>query len=217
MIALIHAVHPAIAPVEQAIRTHWPQVRHFNLIDDGLPAALEAAGTLTPAIDARITHLCAHALAAGVQGILYTCSAFGTSIEQAAAAARPCPVLKPNEAMFEAALALGQNIGMVATFAPSVPSMEAEFRAMAAAKGLSATLHSVCIPAAMAAAKAGNMAEHNRLVAQTAQALRDCDAVLLAHFSTAPALAEVQATLPCPVLTAPDAAVLALRRRVEQQ
>jgi hypothetical protein len=44
--------------------------------------------------------------------------------------------------------------------------------------------------------------------------LADCDAVMLAQFSTSVAFDEVQAVLSCPVLSSPDAAVSELRRRV---
>jgi Asp/Glu/hydantoin racemase len=130
-IALIHAVAVAIAPVEAAFRELWPEAECCNLLDDSLSLDRERDGVLTAAMSRRIAALAEYAAATGAVGILFTCSAFGQAIEAAAARAA-VPMLKPNEAMFEAALAAGRRIGMLATFAPSVPSMEAEFRDMAA-------------------------------------------------------------------------------------
>lgn len=209
-IALIHAVYVAMAPVEAAFAALWPEARCVNLIDDALPADLEADGRLTPAMDERIARLTQHAISSGAQGVLFTCSAFGDAIAKAAAAAT-VPVLKPNEAMFEAALRSGSRIGMLGTFAPAMPSMEQEFHAMAQARGLNASLHTVCVPDAMAAARSGNIDLHNRMLAQAAPQLVGCDAVMLAHFSTSTALESVSSELACPVLSAPRAAVAALR------
>jgi hypothetical protein len=211
MIALVHAVHPAIAPVEASFRRLWPQAGRFNLVDDGLPAALEHEGGITPAIDARILRLAQHALQCGATAVLFTCSAFGSAIE-AAARALPVPVLKPNEPMFSDALAGGGHIGMLATFAPAVGSMEQEFRALAAARGAPATLETLCVPEAFAAAQAGDIPRHDELVAQAAPRLAHCDAIMLAHFSTSTAQARVEQVLGRAVLTAPDAAVLRVQR-----
>jgi Asp/Glu/Hydantoin racemase len=210
-VALIHAVHVAMAPIERAFVRRWPDAERFNLVDDALPADLERAGSLTPELFARIRQLAEHAVAARADAVLFTCSAFGDAIE-AAAATLPVPVLKPNEAMFEAVLARGKHIGMLATFAPAVASMEQEFRALAARRGIEARVETVCVPGAMAAARAGDTATHDRLVAEAAPQLAHCDAVMLAQFSTSTALEAVQAAVPCSVFSAPEAAVDALRR-----
>jgi Asp/Glu/hydantoin racemase len=212
-IVLIHAVAVAMAPVEEAFAALWPQAERVNLLDDSLSLDRERDGKLTPVMTRRIGALAEYAAGLGAAGILYTCSAFGEAIEKASARAS-IPVLKPNEAMFEAALAAGRRIGMLATFAPSVASMEEEFRSLAAARGLGATIETHCAPEAMEALKAGDAATHNRLLADAAPRLADCDAVLLAHFSTARAAPAVSAALPLPVLTAPGSAVEALKSAI---
>lgn len=209
-IALIHAVSVAMAPVHDAFRQLWPEAECVDILDTSLSRDRERDGTLTKAMVGRFLLLAKYAEDHGAAGILFTCSAFGEAIEAAAERAK-VPVLKPNEAMFEAALAAGERLGMLATFAPSVAGMEEEFRALAAAAGSAAALSSFCVPGAMKALQAGDAAEHDQLVAIAAPRFADCDAVLLAHFSTSRAAAAVKAAVRCPVLTAPGAAVAKLK------
>jgi Asp/Glu/hydantoin racemase len=212
-IALVHAVRVAMPPVEEAFARHWPEAVRMNLLDDSLSRDRSRDGELAPAMFRRFAALTGYALSTGADGILFTCSAFGPAIE-AAREGRKVPILKPNEAMFREALGLGSRLGLLATFAPSVPSMEGELREMARAAGREVELRSVCVPEAMTALDAGEGATHDRLVAAAAPRLAGCDAVMLAQFSTARARAAVSAALDCPVLTSPDSAVLALRRAV---
>jgi Asp/Glu/hydantoin racemase len=212
-IALIHAVVVAMAPVHDAFARLWPEAECTDLLDTALSVDRERDGELTAAMTRRIGVLAGYASGTGAAGILFTCSAFGEAIE-AAAAASPIPVLKPNEAMFEAALKAGRRIGMLATFGPSVASMEEEFRQLAARRGTPAEIETICVEGAMPALRAGDGAAHDRLIAEAAPRFAHCDAVLLAHFSTARAEAAVRKAASCPVLTAPGAAVEALRSRV---
>jgi Asp/Glu/hydantoin racemase len=209
-IALIHAVTAAVEPVREAFRKLWPEAQIMNLLDDSLAVDSEAAGALTPNLAERIKQLARYARTAHSDGILYTCSAFGEAIE-AVEKEQNIPVLKPNAAMFEAALSTGKRVGMLATFAPSIASMEQEFAEMAARRGESATIRSYLVPGARDALKAGNAEEHEELIAQAAETMADCDALMLAHFSMAQAESKVRTRTRMPVLTAPTSAVLKLR------
>jgi Asp/Glu/hydantoin racemase len=209
-IALIHAVTVAMAPVHDAFAELWPEAECVDILDTSLSRDREREGRLTEKMVGRFLLLAKYAEDNGADGILFTCSAFGEAIEQAAAKIR-IPVLKPNEAMFEAALAAGKRLGMLATFEPSVAGMEAEFRDIAATAASPAALDSYCVAGAMKALQAGDGATHDRLLAEAAPRFADREAVLLAHFSTSRAAAVVQAALICPVLTAPGAAVTKLK------
>lgn len=206
MIALVHAVYPAMAPLEAAFQYLWPEAPRFNLVDDGLTGALEREGSITEPIHARIRRLAEHGWHAGARCVLFSCSAFGPAIERAAQAV-PVPVLKPNEPMFLRALDSGGAVGMIGTYAPAIASMEEEFRVLAAGRGSAATIETVCVPEAMVAARAGDLTRHDGLVAQAAPRLAHCDALMLAHFSTSTAKHAVEQVLGRSVLTAPDAAV----------
>lgn len=210
-IALIHAVQVAMAPVEQAFKELWPEAERVNLLDDSLSVDRGAAPELSAAMYDRIARLGAYGHDIGADGVLYTCSAFGPAIEAVARAAR-WPVLKPNEAMFEAALEQGRRIGLVASFERSVPSLEAEFRELVAARGSQATIESVWDSRAMQALQAGDAETHNTLVAQAARRLAHCDAIMLAQFSTSVAKSAVEAVVRAPVLTSPGSAVAKLKR-----
>lgn len=146
----------------------------------------------------------------GADGLLATCSAFGPAIERAAATL-PIPVLKPNEAMFQAAIAAGDRIGMIATFGPSLSTMEEEFADEARRAGSDAELVSIVVPDAMSALRAGDAETHNRLVAERAPNFRGYDALMLAHFSTSRAAPVIRRVTDTPVLAAPEAAVRRMR------
>ena len=209
-IALIHAVTVAMAPVHDAFRQLWPEAECVDILDTSLSRDRERDGRLTEAMTGRFLLLARYAEDTGADGILFTCSAFGEAIEAAATRAN-VPVLKPNEAMFEAALAAGKRLGMLATFEPSVAGMEAEFRDIADQGKSGATLDSFCVAGAMKALQAGDGAEHDERLAIAAPRFAGYDAVMLAHFSTSRAAAAVKAAVRCPVLTAPGAAVTKLK------
>jgi len=205
-IALVHAVKVAMAPVEDAFRRHWPEAELSNLLDDSLSRDRNREGALTPQLSRRIASLAQYGVEAGANAVLYTCSAFGEAIE-AVKREQSVPVLRPNEAMLDDALRHGRRIGMLATFAPTVPALEAELRAL----DPKVDVKSVCVPEAMAALEAGEGATHDRLLALAAPKLDGCDVIILAQFSTARAREAVAQAVSCPVLTSPDSAVLRLR------
>lgn len=207
-IALIHAVALAMRPVEEAFARHWPDAHLMHLLDDSLSRDRARDGVLTPAMTDRLTTLARYAVMTGADAVQFTCSAFGPAIE-ATARAVDVPVLKPNEAMFHEAIALGDRIGLLASFAPSVPPMAEEFAALGRGE-----LVTACAPDALTALQSGDGAAHDTLLAAAATALAHCDAIMLAQFSTARARDAVHEATGLPVLTSPDSAVAALRAQL---
>ncbi|MEH2586533.1 arylsulfatase [Bradyrhizobium sp. AZCC 1721] len=204
-ITLIHALKHSIAPIEASFARLWPEARLMNLLDDSLSADLARDGGLTDAMTARFLQLGCYAVGTGSDAILFTCSAFGPCIEAVARAHAPMPVLKPNEAMIEQAVARGRRIGLLSTFPPTLASMPPEFPSQV-------ELVPILAEGALAALDRGDRATHDRLVVEASRSLGDCDLIALAQYSLAPAADAVAEATGRPVLTTPDSAVQKLMK-----
>jgi Asp/Glu/hydantoin racemase len=211
-IALIHALVHSIAPVNAEINRAWPGCVRMNLLDDSLSSDLAASRDgLDAAMTARFLDLAGYVIGTGVRGILFTCSAFGPCIDAVARRWPDVPVLKPNEAMIADATRIGRRIGLVASFAPTLASMPAEFPA-------GVTLLPALAEGALDALTQGDAARHDQLVVQAARRVagEGCDVVALAQFSLARAAAKVELAVRVPVLTTVGSAVRLLRERMER-
>jgi Asp/Glu/hydantoin racemase len=211
-VALIHALAHSIAPVNAELDRAWPGCVRMNVLDDSLSADLATSVSgLDDAMTARFLALGDYVVGTGVRGILFTCSAFGPCIEAVARRWPDVPVLKPNEAMIADAVHVGRRIGLVASFAPTLASMPAEFPA-------DVTVLPVLADGALDALTLGDHTLHDRLVVQAAQRAeaQGCDVVALAQFSLARAAGAVEHALHVPVLTTVGSAVRLLRERVER-
>jgi len=210
-IVLIHATPLAVAPVNDTFAQQWPDAQIANLLDDALSGDRGKVAALTPELYQRIDALVDYAVSMHAAAILFTCSALGEAID-ASAGRHALPILKPNEAMFEAALEQGNNIVMLATFAPAVPGMEAEFQQLAALKGSDARVTTQLVAGARDALSRGEVELHNQLVTAAARQVQQADAIILAHFSMEVAFREITAAVSCPVLSSAQSAVAKLKR-----
>lgn len=213
-IALIHALAHSVAPINDAFAQMWPQATRVNLLDDSLSADLAASGgVLDERMHERFITLADYAVGTGANGILFTCSAFGSCIERVARKHADIPVLKPNEAMIseavDAAQSPGQLIGLIASFAPTLISMPTEFP-------VTVSLQTALVEDAMHALNSGDGAAHDASVVAAAQHLKANGAgvIALAQFSMARAAAAVGAATGLPVLTTPSSAIRLLKRRL---
>lgn len=212
-LALIHATRLAIDPVVSACESTWPDVEHISILDESLSVDRSKDDHLTDELSDRIIALCRHAEGVGSDGVLFTCSAFGLAIEKAALTS-DIPVIKPNEAMFEKAISLGERITMIYTFPPAVAGMEQEFRDYAELNQSLARISSVYAEGAREAAEQGDIEKHNEVIAHTISHVQDTDVILLAHFSMASALSHAMAVTKLPVLSSPATAIEKIKKLV---
>ncbi|WP_158934829.1 aspartate/glutamate racemase family protein [Burkholderia sp. S171] len=209
-ISLIHATPLAIAPIAESFKRLWPEASVFNILEDSLTADLKAADGNIAALTTRFVALTRYAVDSGADGVLFTCSAFGPAID-AARAEVSVPVLKPNEAMIAQALARGSKIALMATFAPSIAPITAEFEAAARQASKTIDLRSFCVPEAWTALQQGDAGTHDRLIAEASAQAADCDVICFAQFSMTSAAPATQTSSGRPVLTTPDSAVTKLK------
>ncbi|TDY15592.1 hypothetical protein B0G81_8663 [Paraburkholderia sp. BL6665CI2N2] len=218
-IALVHALEESIGPAREAFAEGWPEAFYFDLLDTSLAIDLAVAGRLEHSMVTRFETLALYCLAyagkaGSTQAILFTCSAFGPAID-ALKAALPIPVLRPNEAAFEAALEWGDRIGLLVTYAPSLAALRDELVSMGRARGRSIEVTAILAQGALDALKRGKGELHDQLAARACEGLTAVDALVLGQFSLARAASAVRAMVSVPVLTTPGCAVQALRARVE--
>lgn len=210
-IALIHATPVAIEPITTAFRALWPESQTTNLLEDSLSHDLAASGRLTAEMHQRFCDLATYSARNGADAVLFTCSAFGPCIETARRVVS-IPVLKPNEAMIDAAFAYGPRMLLLATFAPSIPSMTAEFHEESARRKITLDLDVQAVPDALTALQAGDAARHDALIAAAARRAEGHDVLILAQFSMARAAGAVAEIAKAPVLTSPASAVGRLKK-----
>ncbi len=210
-IGLIHALRLSIDPINQAFANIWPQAQLMNLLDDSLSADLAAQGRgLDEAMHQRFITLADYAVAQGCDALLFTCSAFGSCVDAVAQRYPDLPVLKPNEAMNdETANYIDATIGLIASFAPTLDSMPAEFPKDTKIKTALAV-------GALDALNQGDGERHDQLIVAAARELvtQGCDVIALTQFSMARAQAAVRHVVQLPVLTTPGSAVAYLRQRL---
>ena len=200
-----------MAPIRAAMARHWPAAECIDLLDQSLSIDRAKVPDLTPALTRRIADLAHHAARFGADGVLFTCAAFGPAID-AVATASDRPVLKPNQAMFEAALARGTRIAMLYTFQAACRGLETEFGDEIARQGSNGRLETFFVGGALDALQSGDTATHDRLIADAASRCEGFDAVMLAQFSMSRAVETAQAVCPAPVLSSPEAAVAMMQR-----
>ncbi len=208
---VLFSVHKdAMEAAVRAFATDWPEARISNLMDDGLFAWVRETGGVVPEMHDAFRTMTRYIVSRGADGILFTCSAFRECIDTCITECA-VPILKPNDAMIEQALAAGSRIAVVATVGPTIPSISAEIMEMAAARGQKVELVPYVVEGAFDALAGGDAAKHDALVAGRARTIQGCDVIVLAQFTLSRAVPAVAAVSRLPVFNSPGAAVAKMR------
>jgi Asp/Glu/hydantoin racemase len=208
-IFILHPTSLTVEPIELAFKRQWPEARRLNVLDESLYDELDADGTITPGIRRRIRLLFEYCVEARADAILFNGTTFGPAVDEARADLA-IPVVKPIEALAVDILCTGRKIAMLSTSKRSIPVIIREIEAAAAGHVIEIQGHWVAD--AREALLAGDAETHDRLVIAAAEAIADCDAIVLGQVPMAAAGARIRSKPGCAVLTSPDSAVLHLRK-----
>lgn len=204
-----------VPPVDTAVARFWPEVQKVYLIDESLYGDLGADRHITPVLERRLDTLLHYAAECGADGIVFAGSVFGAPVSRARRTIR-VPVFTAYEAMIEAAFAAGQRIGVLTTSPWTMQNITADIADYAREHGIAGyELVKRVDEAPRPLILAGDLAGHDRMVAATARGMADVDVLILGQFSMGTAAAVIRQDGGRPVLTAPETAVQAMRRRLE--
>lgn len=199
-------------PIAEVFRSSWPEAQVAHLLEDSLSVDFNRAKGLTDSMIQRFRRLGDYCVAAGADAILFTCSMFGKAIDAVKQDHPSIPVLKPNEAVYDAMMKERGRILLLSTFEPSVRSMMAEIEEYMAAEGVRLNIDTYVVPKAVDALWSGRNDEHNQLVAEAAAKFPEHDLIAFGQVSMTRALDLAQPHAKNPILTTPHSAVQKLRR-----
>lgn len=204
------SVHPAAMQVAaDTFARLWPEADLCHVLDERLFRWLDAAGAVQPGMAEVLDRHARRLVDSGAHAVLFTCSAFYSCIDPIAARAE-VPVIGPNQAMIESALAAGTRLALLATVPATLTALAEEVHRRAAGR-TDPTLLPRLVAGAFERLAAGDAAAHDELILQAARGLPVVDAILLGQFTMARAAGALQARVEIPVLAAPSAAVAALQ------
>ena len=215
-VTLVHAVLPALAPMEAALVRAIPGVRVRHLLDEGLSTEAERHGGVTRACVERMLTLLGLAVEARADAVLLTCTAYSTMLPEARKRFPSTPMYAVDQVMVERAVARATRIGVLATFAAGLEQQRVMLEREAALRGKVVEIVPSLHPEAMAALRRGDTAEHDRIVLAALPALAEAtEVVLLAQASMARVADHVPPAYRDRVLSSPQLAAEALRDALE--
>src|SRR5579875_3153472 len=114
-VGLVHAVQPAMAPMQNVLSRRLPDVRVLNVLDEGLLSEAERLGGLVPETLDRMSTVIGLLRRAGADAVLLTCTAYSPAVPEMQRRFPGLPIMAVDQMMVEKAIALGGRVGVLAT------------------------------------------------------------------------------------------------------
>jgi len=214
-IFLVHPTPLAMAPIDQAFKTLWPQAQTINVLDESLYADIPQDGTLAPAIYDRIASLLRHCELSAADGILFSGSTFGPAVDKARVGMR-VPVLRAEEAMMEQAVTLGERILLVCTAKRAMPVVRGTLDAAVKRAGVIRQITELWVKDARDAITSGDVTTHDKLIARQVMAAGEFDVIIFGQISMVPSRTPLPPDVARRVVIGPEATVARMRALIDR-
>ena len=211
-LALVHTAYPAIVAINRFYGQQAAELTLFNLLDDNVLRLFQQ--NENDAAESGLLAMLQRAVEVyQADAALVTCSCVSTEMAARLSDAVKVPVLKIDTAMAEAAVAVASRIGIVISNPPTLGPTSSLLQEFARKVGKHVDLLPEIVPAAYEALHRGDMATHDRMLEDAAQALliRGAEAIVLAQVTMAPLDPVLSAKLPVPVFSSLKTSLQAVR------
>jgi len=211
---LVHPTPLAMAPIDEAFKTLWPQAQTINVLDESLYNDIPQDGTLAPAIYDRVTSLLRHCELSGADGNLFSGSTFGPAVDKARIGMR-VPVLRAEEAMMEQAVTLGDRILLVCTAKRAMPVVRSTLDAAVKRSSVTRQITELWVEGARDAITSGDETTHDKLIAEQVMAAGDFDVIIFGQISMVPSRTPLPPDIARRIVTGPEATVARMRALID--
>jgi Asp/Glu/hydantoin racemase len=206
-IFVLHSVFVMVKPLQELFSEILPQAKVFNLVDDSLLPEVIREGKVTKKIMKRVCGYITTAEEIGANAVLSVCTTMTDAVDIAKSLVN-IPLLKIDEPMVEKALALGEKIGLVATFPPTLDPSGRFILKKAEELKKKIVLKKVLCPGAFDAVLCGDQEKHDAIVAAEVKKIqKEVDVIILAQGSMAKLEPKLSREISIPILTSPRLAV----------
>tara|TARA_R110002110_G_scaffold395138_2_gene609603 strand:- start:99434 stop:100057 length:624 start_codon:yes stop_codon:yes gene_type:complete len=201
----------AMEAIGEAFAELWPEAELFHVLDESLYLDFAGGKPQTDETGERVSKLLHYAADCKADGLLFTGSVFGRWVE-AARADMDIPCLTSHEAMIEEAFTHGSRLGILTTVSGSLKCLVDDIDRYSRDHEKPVTITDHIEDAARPIILGGDIKTHDRMVADAADKMTDCDCLMLGQFSMAHAIRLFKDMPDRPVLTSPHTAVRKLKR-----
>ena len=210
-IGVVTPMDNAMDAVAEAFADIWPDAEAITLLDESLYADYGGGKGVTDDTYERLAVLLRYSQDSGADGIVFCGSVFGRVVE-AVRKDISVPVLSAQEAMIEEAFAAGSRFGVLTTVSGSLQCLLDDIERYSQEHEKPYTLVQHVEDAARPIILAGDLETHDRMVADAADKMTECECLMLGQFSMTSAEKRFVDIPGRPVLTAPHTAVRKLKR-----